>query len=357
MCRVVQEFLLARDVQVICGAETLHWPIVESFIRRIDKENKRRPSNPPHAWSRFLQTPAFRLMQQRVFHHQHLEPLADLLVSNSNTECFEPRDKIYAMLGLAKDGIDADKIQVSYTIDKRPLLFNVIQYIRPQARDVLRWARFLIDVLKIDRRQLQHDLAHEFESDIVRHRTFAVHGFTTGRVTRCGPINASLQLQDSENIHSSTELHSEWIARLESCLKALRSASQRPHENFFGFSVPQRVFEVARASSITVYTFGCIEKKQLAGVAYGNIRPGNTVVQFLGNDIAIVLDTVNQKPNVSGCLMFSRSDSTAAYQETRDRITGHPCLPYNIQSGADCVESESPLRLELGPPEILAISQ
>lgn len=365
--QVVQEFLLARDVVLMCGTETLQGPIVESFIRRV--ESVRRLSNRSNEWSDFLETPAFRLMQQRVSHDQRRKPLAELLIQNSKTECYEPRDKIYAMLGLAVDGADDGKIRVSYTIDKRPLLFDVIHHIRPQAGDLLRWVRFLMDVLKIDREQVQRDLDHELEHDTVRYRALAANGFTTGKVIRCGPLNDLLELKDSSFRKGCTEqdwrnisevlqgLDAEDISRLESSLKSLEAASQRPPESLCGFSMRERVLENAQACLVIVFTFGCTEKQKLVGVAYGNIKAGNNVVQFLGNDIAIVSDSEAQSPHVCGCLLFPRLVSTAANDDIRDRITQNLCRSHIIQSKTDCVEFVREVWLQMRPPEMLAMAQ
>lgn len=143
-CWVVQEFLLARDIVVVLGARRMKWSTLSRFMHHIQGISAQSI-----VWQTIVGSPAYTLMQQRTVDSRPEEPLAKLLVQNQHTECEVSRDKVYAMLGLALPSEHGYVIRPSYTKDLRRLIFDVLDYCQISAKDAIRYARFLYDLLDI----------------------------------------------------------------------------------------------------------------------------------------------------------------------------------------------------------------
>jgi hypothetical protein len=129
----VQEFVLGRDPHIICGKDELDW---SSFYQLGWKDNNFREgcleknySSPLIAhfqkaqeyWS--IVSTRQKLLQLRDFHHLHY-----LLHATTYFAATDPRDRIYALLGLG-DLTCLQNIMPDYTLSKGEVYIKVVKYI------------------------------------------------------------------------------------------------------------------------------------------------------------------------------------------------------------------------------------
>ncbi|KAK3054194.1 hypothetical protein LTR09_004972 [Extremus antarcticus] len=91
---VVQEFLLAQDVALLCGKMMLDWAVVSKFLHSVDKYEGALGLTSPE-WVAFKASAAYALLMQRAAGRLHSAELLTLLIRNQHTLCQDPRDKVY----------------------------------------------------------------------------------------------------------------------------------------------------------------------------------------------------------------------------------------------------------------------
>ncbi|KIY00785.1 uncharacterized protein Z520_03450 [Fonsecaea multimorphosa CBS 102226] len=108
---IIQEFVRASKVQVLCGTASLDWIDFEDIVRAVrsiisSPSSTTAPSltcSPamPAFVQQFTQTIPFRLTSRRASHTA--STLEDLLLEFYDSKCAERRDKVYGILGIADD--------------------------------------------------------------------------------------------------------------------------------------------------------------------------------------------------------------------------------------------------------------
>jgi hypothetical protein len=100
---IIQEFLLCRNVNLHCGSDMIDWLLFQELLERHANADT-TGMNPHHAAENCMarSLPAFPLLTSR--HPDQFpetpQPLYDLLVNHSNAQCKDPRDRVFALLGL-----------------------------------------------------------------------------------------------------------------------------------------------------------------------------------------------------------------------------------------------------------------
>ncbi|KEF59073.1 uncharacterized protein A1O9_03916 [Exophiala aquamarina CBS 119918] len=112
---IIQEFLQASQVQVLCGTASLEWACFEDVVRKMRKiltaasheQHQQQPKQQkqqaalPSFVTQFMQTLPVRLTIRRIFHTS--STLEELISEFYDSRCAERRDKIYGILGIADD--------------------------------------------------------------------------------------------------------------------------------------------------------------------------------------------------------------------------------------------------------------
>ncbi|RMZ79075.1 hypothetical protein DV737_g3561, partial [Chaetothyriales sp. CBS 132003] len=99
-CWIIQEFLQAKRIEVLCGTARLEWTYFEKVfldIRNLDTY----PDYLALELKDFLTTVPSRLTARRLLHRT--SRLEELLHEFYDAQCSEPRDKVYGLLGIAQD--------------------------------------------------------------------------------------------------------------------------------------------------------------------------------------------------------------------------------------------------------------
>ena len=101
---IIQEVFRARKILIFCGHERLPWKDLAKFFRQV----KKLPDSDLHqiamhpsreAITAISHNPAATLTDHRTTRFEDLE---SLLMSYDGSYCCDPRDKVYALLGLAR---------------------------------------------------------------------------------------------------------------------------------------------------------------------------------------------------------------------------------------------------------------
>lgn len=104
---ILQEFLLAQNVFIVCGQRVLRYETLQYFLVALHGGIK----NPTAS----ILGPATQTVARMMEFHGGLLAqglrgltLRALLLSFSHLECFDPRDKIYGLLGLCSQKVEVD---------------------------------------------------------------------------------------------------------------------------------------------------------------------------------------------------------------------------------------------------------
>lgn len=99
---VIQEFLLASDIVVHCGNMAIHWQDFQTILCDAADINMHRSS--PEDWvAHHLDAVPLIMSRHPDRHPSEHEPLRALLERHGRSQCFDPRDRVFALLGLVPD--------------------------------------------------------------------------------------------------------------------------------------------------------------------------------------------------------------------------------------------------------------
>ncbi|KAJ4296384.1 hypothetical protein N0V90_006429 [Kalmusia sp. IMI 367209] len=131
---VIQEFLLARDVNLYCGSNRMNFMYFNDLLGHQTEgasylepgfDYARHESGSWAAWPLIVgrHTTLYPHMQQSLY---------ELLISHSNAQCKDPRDKVFALLGLVKPS-ERDSLGRSfpdYTLGEDDVVIIALSHIR-----------------------------------------------------------------------------------------------------------------------------------------------------------------------------------------------------------------------------------
>lgn len=101
---IIQEFVQASNLEVMCGMASLDWKDFEDAVRMIRAIIALPPTAGPPLPAfiqQFIHTIPFRLTSRRIAHTA--STLEELLSEFYDSRCAERRDKVYGILGIADD--------------------------------------------------------------------------------------------------------------------------------------------------------------------------------------------------------------------------------------------------------------
>jgi len=101
---IIQEFLQARHIEIICGTAQLDWTFFATVYTQLQvfgREGRIPPGSLQDSILPILSSVPGRLTAMRL--SGQATPLQGLLHEFYDAQCSEPRDKVYGMLGIAED--------------------------------------------------------------------------------------------------------------------------------------------------------------------------------------------------------------------------------------------------------------
>ncbi|MCJ1403907.1 hypothetical protein MMC11_007130 [Xylographa trunciseda] len=382
---IIQEFLLAKDIRLLCGEEIVDWSHIERFCRTADDENIRS------CWSGCEKSRPFSLFRQRIRGLHGDTSLTQLLINNQTSHCMDPRDKVYSMINLASDCTPDHSLKVNYFNDSRALFCEVMSFCRNPPQEVFRFGEILRRLLHIEQNSVQESntvtalqtgtLSRRFTGSVhVEQQELPVVGYETGRVISCDilahleavqhdmtkprpvaelyavgtlpmPSRGVASLGTAEIQQMLSQLESLDIRRLQASIDVLKDINQRTGHRADTYS-QQRRLSSNNLALLVVYFVGHRTKEFMIGLSLGNVRKGDTVLQYLGHDSALTLSSpaipskdssiitgrvlcasrgrVSPSADLDASLPFSRADSETQFIDglhTRNfSITGRELL-------------------------------
>ncbi|KAH9207202.1 heterokaryon incompatibility protein-domain-containing protein [Leptodontidium sp. 2 PMI_412] len=105
---VLQEFILGKDIVIICGRKKIQWKKFVSATEKMQEHNLLRWSASPEDTSDGLTDAHSALGLSELTFSTIQQPLIHLLSLFDRSEATDPRDRIFSLLGLASDGTDEE---------------------------------------------------------------------------------------------------------------------------------------------------------------------------------------------------------------------------------------------------------
>ena len=137
---IIQEFLLAREICIWCGNQSVDWGHIERSIGRLERGRE---------WNEFRESTAYSLFKQRLAGLARV-PLVDLLENNQTSLCSDPRDKVYALISLASDFTAHHVLEVNYLHDPQIVFCEVMAFCQIPDTEICRFGLMLKRILEID---------------------------------------------------------------------------------------------------------------------------------------------------------------------------------------------------------------
>jgi hypothetical protein len=140
---IVQEFLLAKNVEILCGSESLDLEFIDKFLNDLLVDNTKKHN------TEFISTRAYQLIHQK--NQRRHRPLAKVLIDNRRTAYTDIRDKVYGLLGLCSDVTIGHSFPVNYSPQNtaKCLFFDVIAFCDVHPDSIMGFSHHLRDSLRL----------------------------------------------------------------------------------------------------------------------------------------------------------------------------------------------------------------
>ena len=166
---IVQEVIVSQEAELHCGEEHMPWDDFSVFQKCLEDGDIELDGD-----DRIQKSSAFNLDQYRVYNRTDYSNLIELLEPFSSSLCFEVRDKIYGLVGLARDATD-------FRIDYSRSLYDIfIDVMGLQDKEdcalLMACSQFIQQMLKEEVGKSAHDDSLSLE------RLFGALGYGTGIV-------------------------------------------------------------------------------------------------------------------------------------------------------------------------------
>ncbi|KAF2725362.1 HET-domain-containing protein [Polychaeton citri CBS 116435] len=131
---VVQELVLARDVQLLCGRQTLSW---DDLVETLNCWDPAYTLGNHKRIRKIIDHKVKRLSAGVIANSGTVDDLVELLLSYGDGMCTEPRDKIYSLLGLvwSEDSLSGKHLPIDYN---KPIFEVLVDFVDllGRARDI-----------------------------------------------------------------------------------------------------------------------------------------------------------------------------------------------------------------------------
>jgi hypothetical protein len=174
---IVQEVVVSQEAELYCGKEHMPWDDFSVFQKCLEDGDIELDGD-----DRIQKSSAFNLDQYRVYNRTDYSNLIELLEPFSSSLCFEVRDKIYGLVGLARDATD-------FRIDYSRSLYDIfIDVMGLQDKEdcalLMACSQFIQRLLKEEVGKSAHENSHSLE------RLFGALGYGTGIVKMVFELNS-----------------------------------------------------------------------------------------------------------------------------------------------------------------------
>jgi hypothetical protein len=364
---IIQEFLLGRDVQLLCGTERINGAMAEALCESARLRPRER--------TELMESRGLELLSQRR-QRRAKRPLLELILSNREAKCQDPHDKIFAMLGLVSDAAVGRSINVDYEGPLSVLFEEVLVFCKIPEKDIFRFAYLLKHVLELE--SISPPVPPHPSCGII---TLSAHGYITGKVVLKGErADQPLEMHQGKGVSPSAFQNITQTLRQ----KAFTQKAQKTHRvdwihfldgidmvDMSRISVPPRVLQAISTRSFSTATCtrtrsagapadfagavawfsGRALRSFVAGLSFGQCEKGEAIVQLPGFDMAFTM-SLQPSPHFTGTLICPQWD---VLQPTKDVVTFEESKFDFIRSPADCSTSDGVVKFHLTSEELLEI--
>ncbi|PMD52529.1 HET-domain-containing protein [Hyaloscypha bicolor E] len=174
---IVQEVVVSQEAELYCGKDHMPWDDFSVFQKCLEDGDIELDGD-----DRIQKSSAFNLDQYRVYNRTDYSNLIELLEPFSSSLCFEVRDKIYGLVGLARDATD-------FRIDYSRSLYDIfIDVMGLQDKEdcalLMACSQFIQRLLKEEVGKSAHENSHSLE------RLFGALGYETGIVKMISELDS-----------------------------------------------------------------------------------------------------------------------------------------------------------------------
>lgn len=175
---IIQEVLVANEALIQCGQEVLDWDLFSRCQEYLLVPGIKTPRD--DKFNDLHESTAASLERHRLRYQQGLCSLRELLYEFSNSKCFDVRDTIYGLAGLANDASD---LPIDYRKSAFDVFTDVIKLeVYENCETLVAFSQFLQRLL---RGQVLRSVPG-YESILITSSATAL-GYDTGTVAEFGP--------------------------------------------------------------------------------------------------------------------------------------------------------------------------
>lgn len=121
---IVQELSLARKIRLMCGTQVVDWDRFASFMTHIQNARSDNRRKQQLTFRNIRGSPAVSIVNQKM-QPAGQQSLLDLMYTTRQLQCSELRDKVYALLGIAKAG--HEHIKPDYGANVAALMNSILR--------------------------------------------------------------------------------------------------------------------------------------------------------------------------------------------------------------------------------------
>ncbi|RDW89729.1 hypothetical protein BP6252_01761 [Coleophoma cylindrospora] len=185
---IIQELFRARKILLQCGGDRLEWKTLVQVLRKLSNDDGTSASVASQVLGQSM--PA-QLHKQRRFNHGSRSLLA-LLEMSADSLSSDPRDKLFALFGLAGDITNSTTFREPLLVDYAMSAFDLYEYVmeKYQGTEPIRLSNLLLAFLKVPIQQILNIHQSQYLSQAPPYHSFHRHtaGLVHLKATRVGSI-------------------------------------------------------------------------------------------------------------------------------------------------------------------------
>lgn len=378
---IVQEVVVSQEAELYCGKDHMPWDDFSVFQKCLEDGDIELDGD-----DRIQKSSAFNLDQYRVYNRTDYSNLIELLEPFSSSLCFEVRDKIYGLVGLARDATD-------FRIDYSRSLYDIfIDVMGLQDKEdcalLMACSQFIQRLLKEEVGKSAHENSHSLE------RLFGALGYETGIVKMISELDSEptmfqtisteekLFMPSCEDWRRDIELLLQWGKNGRFAKRMLVASGKLSHAVTGGMTfkeykrlrisksqgrdrtpmkpVPWGQLNQPISSPDLVFTpsedkiLQCfIDSRGYVGVASCGIRTSDTICQFSASDVVAILrwQEVHSCYSLVGSAVFPIRRNEADTPVLKD---SNETFQFSVPTAEECVK---PISLWLTAYDLQRLTQ
>jgi hypothetical protein len=134
---IVQEFVLARTITMHCGFHSVDWPVFQTALSQIMKFQVAKHPELKYLESSRIVEKIKRSLGSKIanmrIRGRGNHSLVELFEVCKASKCCDPRDRVYALLGLAND-VPKETIDVDYTRSAVKVREDILKFLLPRQK-------------------------------------------------------------------------------------------------------------------------------------------------------------------------------------------------------------------------------